>query len=98
MTLSYLGISFALEVFTQSYSVESSFNQSSHTLSTMTSLSARILIRATNRALEIPTGLFIDNEFVPSVDSASEPIQYDHSSPSGYLIRIYNSINRVQDN
>lgn len=64
----------------------------------MTSLSARIFIRATNRELEIPTGLFINNEFVPSVDSANEPIQYDHSlSSSGYLIRIYNSINRVQD-
>ncbi|OJA16986.1 hypothetical protein AZE42_00575 [Rhizopogon vesiculosus] len=41
----------------------------------MASLSARIVIRATNRELEIPTGLFIDNQFVPSVDSASEPIQ-----------------------
>ncbi|KAG1775587.1 aldehyde dehydrogenase family-domain-containing protein [Suillus placidus] len=35
---------------------------SSHTLSTMASLSAHILIRAANRELEIPTGLFINNE------------------------------------
>jgi aldehyde dehydrogenase (NAD+) len=45
----------------------------------MASLSARIFIRATNRELEIPTGLFIDNEFVPSAASANELIQYDIS-------------------
>jgi len=42
----------------------------------MASLSARIFIRATNRELEVPTGLFINNQFVPSVDSTSEPILY----------------------
>jgi aldehyde dehydrogenase (NAD+) len=47
----------------------------------MASLSARIFIRATNRELEIPTGLFIDNEFVPSAASANEFIQYDISLP-----------------
>jgi hypothetical protein len=45
----------------------------------MASLSTRIVIRATNRELEIPTGLFINNEFVPSADSPNDLIQYDHS-------------------
>ncbi|KAH7916194.1 aldehyde dehydrogenase domain-containing protein [Hygrophoropsis aurantiaca] len=34
------------------------------------SLSARITIPATKRVVEIPTGLFINNEFVPSADSS----------------------------
>lgn len=50
-------------------------NHSSLSLSSMASLSARIFIRAINRELEIPTGLFINNEFVPSADSAQELIQ-----------------------
>jgi aldehyde dehydrogenase (NAD+) len=45
----------------------------------MASLSARIVIRAANRELEIPTGLFINNEFVPSADSPNDLIQYDLS-------------------
>lgn len=40
----------------------------------MASLSARIVIRAANRELEIPTGLFINNEFVPSADSPNDLI------------------------
>ncbi|KAG2077513.1 aldehyde dehydrogenase [Suillus decipiens] len=40
----------------------------------MASLTARIVIRATNRQLEIPTGLFINNEFVPSADSPNNLI------------------------
>ncbi|KAG2152144.1 aldehyde dehydrogenase domain-containing protein [Suillus cothurnatus] len=40
----------------------------------MASLSTRIVIRATNRELEIPTGLFINNEFVPSADSPNDLI------------------------
>jgi len=30
---------------------------------------ARIVIPASGRLVEVPRGLFIDNEFVPSVDS-----------------------------
>lgn len=30
---------------------------------------AKISIPATGRTIELPTGLFINNEFVPSVDS-----------------------------
>ncbi|KAG1839072.1 aldehyde dehydrogenase domain-containing protein [Suillus tomentosus] len=40
----------------------------------MASLSTRIVIRATNRELDIPTGLFINNEFVPSADSPNDLI------------------------
>ncbi|KAG1753943.1 aldehyde dehydrogenase domain-containing protein [Suillus paluster] len=40
----------------------------------MASLSARIVVHAANRELEIPTGLFINNEFVPSADSPNELI------------------------
>lgn len=40
----------------------------------MASLLTRIVIRATNRELDIPTGLFINNEFVPSADSPNDLI------------------------
>lgn len=75
-----------LKVFTVRWSISSyrslhgrSWHRPSHTLYTMASLSTRIVIRATNRELDIPTGLFINNEFVPSADSPNDLIQYDPS-------------------
>lgn len=42
--------------------------------------STKISITALNKQITLPTGLFIDNEFVPSVDSTEELIQYVRAS------------------
>lgn len=46
-------------------------------------LPVKIVIPTTQRKIEVPTGLFINNEFVPSVDS-NELLQYDYP-PFPYL-------------
>ena len=49
-----------------------------------------LTIPATGRKIAVPTGLFINNEFVPSVDSG-ETIQFVSSSSDGACPRLPSS-------